>query len=558
MNQFQEITIHLEGIGTLLKNRKFSVPAYQRSFSWEKEHIHDLLNDINDAIENKEKQYFIGSIVVTGSLTNRLDVVDGQQRLTTTSLIISAIKDKFKNDGDHQAEQSIKSDFLSKTDRKTKEIEPRLTLNEIDNDIYQQIIEDYALISIKDFPRKSNKRLYDSYKYIQEYIEEITSKSKDSEELLHSWIDFIENNLKAILVATPDDSNAFIIFETLNDRGLELAISDLLKNYIFHKSGDKIEESKNRWQSMIAVLESTSDDPLVVTYIRHFAMSKYGLIREKELFSSIKKKINSKRSAIDFANRLNNEVRIYSALINTDHEYWDQFNSDVREHIKTINTLGVSQLRPLLMALLNNINSKEINSYLKYLVSLAVRYLHAGTAGSGTLERIYSDAAKFVTEKKINSLSDLKELFINAPTDAQFFNYFKNSTISKASIARYYLKEIENHKNKSHKMAQSPTLDAKKLNLEHILPQNPSKNWETKISLEQSKAHYKRLGNMTLIESKTNSTIGNECFNEKKKYYKDSIWAITNELNKYEKWDIESIEKRQEEMANFAVKIWAI
>lgn len=290
MNQIQEITINLEGIGTLLKNKKFSVPAYQRSFSWEKEHIHDLLNDIKETIDNKENQYFIGSIVVTGSPTNRLEVVDGQQRLTTTSLIISAIKDKFQEDGDQQAEQSIKTDFLSKTDRKTKDIESRLTLNEIDNDIYQKIIDDYSSISSTDFPRKSNKRLLEAYAAIHEYITNLTNTSKDPEELLHNWIDFIENNLKAILVATPDDSNAFIIFETLNDRGLELAISDLLKNYIFHKSGDKIEESKNRWQSMIAVLESTSEDPLVVTYIRHFAMSKYGLIREKELFSYIKKK----------------------------------------------------------------------------------------------------------------------------------------------------------------------------------------------------------------------------------------------------------------------------
>ena len=82
-------------------------------------------------------------------------------------------------------------------------------------------------------------------------------------------MDYLETNLKVILVTAPDDSNAFVIFETLNDRGLELAISDLLKNYLFHKSGEKIEETKNRWLSMVVVLESASDDPLIVTYLRY-------------------------------------------------------------------------------------------------------------------------------------------------------------------------------------------------------------------------------------------------------------------------------------------------
>ena len=288
MSQIQEIRIQLEGVSSVLKTRRFKVPAYQRSFSWETEHVSALLNDINDAIRNKESEYFLGSIVVTGPINQRYEVVDGQQRLTTVSLLIAAIKDIFKSTNDNDVVASVKTEFLVSTDRKTKEKEPRLVLNEVDNEFYQELIETIPNINPDNFTRQSHKRLLDAANTIYLYLTNLCGLSNDAEEDLHAWLDYLETNLKIIMVTAPDDSNAFVIFETLNDRGLELAISDLLKNYLFHKSGDKIEETKNRWLSMVAVLESASDDPLIVTYLRHFSMSRYGLVREKELFGLIK------------------------------------------------------------------------------------------------------------------------------------------------------------------------------------------------------------------------------------------------------------------------------
>ncbi|HQT83778.1 MULTISPECIES: DUF262 domain-containing protein [Acidiphilium] len=244
MSQVQEISIQLDGISNILKTRRFSVPAYQRSYAWEIEHVESLLNDINDAINGKEKEYFLGSIVVTGPIDRRYEVVDGQQRLTTVSLLISAIRDKFRDQRDVEAETSIRNDFLANVDRKTKEREPKLVLNEVDNEFYQEIIENKTNIDVGRFQRQSHKRLIEASNRIRKYIDDITAVASDADEKLHSWLDYLESNLKVILVTAPDASNAFVIFETLNDRGLELAISDLLKNYLFHKSGDKMEEVK--------------------------------------------------------------------------------------------------------------------------------------------------------------------------------------------------------------------------------------------------------------------------------------------------------------------------
>lgn len=177
MSQVQEISIQLDGISNVLKTRRFRVPAYQRSYAWEAEHVEALLADISDAIKAKEKEYFLGSVVVTGPVERRFEVVDGQQRLTTISLLISAIRDRFRSEGDQEADTSIRNDFLANVDRKTKEREPKLSLNEVDNEIYQELIEDKSSIDPSRYPRQSHKRLLVAAEYMRKYIDELCVQS---------------------------------------------------------------------------------------------------------------------------------------------------------------------------------------------------------------------------------------------------------------------------------------------------------------------------------------------------------------------------------------------
>lgn len=557
MSQIQQLNINLEGIGGVLKSRRFRVPAYQRSYAWEVDHVEALLNDIKEAIDNKEREYFLGSVVVTSADNGRYEVVDGQQRLTTISLVIAAIKEIFQRDEDHEVVVSVKSDFLANTDRRTKEREPKLILNEVDNEIYQDLIEGFDEVGEKKVRRQSHKRLLSAAKYCEKYLSELCINSKDSEEELHSWLDYIEKSLKVIVVTAPDDSNAFVIFETLNDRGLELAISDLVKNYLFHKSGEKIEETKNRWLSMVSTLESASDDPLTVTYIRHFTMARYGLVREKDLFSLLKTKITSKRVSLRFSTELADTVRVYSALLNTDHEYWNDFNGDVAYSVSTFNLLGMTQIRPLLLALLDNFSAKKVSEAFKKLVSAAVRYQVVGGVGGGTLERVYSDTAKAVTEGKITSPNEVIQAFKSVPSDSAFLSAFSIASISKQKIARYYLRELE--------IAQAgnssetiPNYDTNSVNLEHILPLTPDSTWEKIFNQDEMRSYQKRIGNLALMASKLNSTIGNGRFEDKKEHYESSTFKFTKMISTSSSWDKEAIDSRQRQMAIVAVQHWSL
>lgn len=557
MSQVQEISIQLDGISNVLKTRRFKVPAYQRSYAWEAEHVTALLADVNEAIKSKEKEYFLGSIVVTGPVDRRYEVVDGQQRLTTVSLLIAAIRDRFRDEGDNEAETSIRNDFLANVDRKTKEREPRLALNEVDNELYQELIENRSAIEVARYPRQSHKRLISAAKCLRDYIDDICVKSNDSDETLHEWLDYLELNLKVILVIAPDDSNAFVIFETLNDRGLELAISDLLKNYLFHRSGDKIEETKNRWLTMVATLEGASDDPLVVTYLRHFAMSKYGLVREKDLFGIIKRKVTSKKLALQFSTELSNTAKTYACLINTDHELWSGYDSATREAVYAMNLLGMVQVRPLLLAILAKFDLKQVSATFKKLVSVAVRFQIVGGAGGGTLEKIYSDAAKGVADGKLNSVEDILKGFSTLPTDTAFIAAFSVASISKQSLARYYLRTIETGvAGDSGELV--PSADVSRVNLEHVLPINPSENWMNAWSIDDSKAYQRRLGNMCILSSKMNSAIGNEDFAKKSIELSKSSFYFTKTIGDFDSWDTAAIDKRQLAMAEIAAKVWSI
>lgn len=558
MSQIQEIRIQLEGVSSVLKTRRFKVPAYQRSFSWETEHVSALLNDINDAIRNKESEYFLGSIVVTGPINQRYEVVDGQQRLTTVSLLIAAIKDIFKSTNDNDVVASVKTEFLVSTDRKTKEKEPRLVLNEVDNEFYQELIETIPNINPDNFTRQSHKRLLDAANTIYLYFTNLCKQSNDAEDDLHAWLDYLETNLKIIMVTAPDDSNAFVIFETLNDRGLELAISDLLKNYLFHKSGDKIEETKNRWLSMVAVLESASDDPLIVTYLRHFSMSKYGLVREKELFGLIKRKITTKKGALQFSSELLNTAKTFSALINTDHEFWSKYEFNVRACVEALNVLGMTQIRPLLLAVLEKFDTTAVRKAFAMLEAVAVRFQIVGGVGGGTLERIYSETAKMVSDGKLTTAAQIIGEFKALPTDSAFEQAFAVASISKQNLARYYLRCLEERVTSADNNEKVPNKDTGRVNLEHVLPLTLNDDWQKMWTLDEARAYQRRLGNLALMSAKRNSTAGNDGFEAKKELYKASSFYFTKTLADYRVWDQESVEKRQREMAKAAVMVWPV
>jgi len=554
----KHIGIEFHGIGYAIKNSILQVPMYQRNYAWKKEHVEELIGDLAEAIRSKESEYFIGSIVLTNGKSGCLQVTDGQQRLATVSIIIAAIRNYFSENGEVGRANQLESTFLFDRNLRTEEIMPRLSLNAHDHDYFESaILSKPTSNKMPKADASSHKRLKTAMETATSHIQHLAeTHPKNSIEPLLDWIEYLEQCCKVIWVTVPDDGNAFTIFETLNDRGLDLAISDLLKNFLFHKAGNRLNEVQGYWTTMTGVLEATSEDKALVTYLRHYWSSVNGLTRERDLYKKVKKQISSIAAAVNLAKELSISSVRYAALSNTNHEIWKKYGPTTKGHIEILNLLRMTRMRPLLLAMLDVLSVPENKKTLKYIVDLAVRNLIVGTSG-GILEPKYSDISVMIrkgTLKKADKLRKAcKDIF---PSDTQFHDEFAVATSSKSYLARYYLRALEQEFNGKGNPEFVPNPNAEDINLEHIIPLKPHGNWPH-LSEEQHKTMCQRLGNLVLMKSDDNSIAGNAKFIDKKKWLRKSQFKLTKSVAKNSAWGERDVVDRQNTLASLAVKTWS-
>jgi Protein of unknown function (DUF1524) len=186
------------------------------------------------------------------------------------------------------------------------------------------------------------------------------------------------------------------------------------------------------------------------------------------------------------------------------------------------------------------------------MASWTVRLMINGSGGSGPLEDNYSARAKDVSNGTIVTARQLLNAFKILPTDEEFRDAFAKATVSKASIARWYLAKLEI--TRSGNTEKVVTSDISKANLEHVLPVNPERSWG--LSEDDAAKYVNRLGNQAMMDSKANVEIGNSDFEMKRGQYAQSSIELTKEIASYTKWGVDEINDRQNKMAKLAVKTW--
>ena len=263
-DSFSTLEIKSQGLGACLSANFLSVPKYQRAFSWDEDNVKNFLTDVNTAFSNKSAEYFMGSVVLQGA-DQKYEVVDGQQRLTTATILIAAARD-FLNERDiKDTAKSLEDQYLLKKETWSQKVKPKLTLSVYDNDFFLQNILEGKSVAPQ---RESHERLQGAKLRSYKFIEEVSKNVSDWYERLAGIIQFLEHKARVIQVTVPSQANAYIIFETLNDRGKDLSASDLLKNHLFGRAEDRIEEVQAKWNQMLGILETHGGDDVVITYIR--------------------------------------------------------------------------------------------------------------------------------------------------------------------------------------------------------------------------------------------------------------------------------------------------
>jgi hypothetical protein len=408
---------------------------------------------------------------------------------------------------------------------------------------------------------RSNERIQSAARKAMEHVRNITAAlpSKDRPNRLYAWIDFLRHKALVVAITVPAHvSDSFRMFETLNARGLRASQVDILKNFLFGKAPDAGFQIHPRWLSMLSTIESHGDDELVLTFIRQFWISQHGPTTENELGEEMESKIKNEQQVVDFVAALDDAAENYVALLTPiQHPRWKGYPEGTRKAIDIlINDLSAVQIRPLMLAVTQKFNRKEAQKAFQLFVSWSVRFQIVGGGSQGKLHRYYGDRAKAVTDGTITSAKALAESMNNiVPANRQFQEEFSKANVSKTFLARYYLRAIELFGKE-----QLPQLlineDPNAVNLEHVLPLNPSDDWV--IDKETAAAFHKRIGNMVLLGSKDNVALGNGSFESKQPTLKNSPFDTTREVGNRPKWDAEEIRNRQIKLAELAPKVWPL
>ncbi len=553
----------LKGIGELIQT-KHKVPKNQREYAWEDKHIYDFIRDITEAKSEDKSQYFMGTIVVT-STSDLPEVVDGQQRMATTCIVIAAARDYLintKQADNIESANLLSQSYLLEKDPSDLETYPYLILNEIDNQFFRDFIIELPTNKSQASYQKSipsHVRLNRAYEIAYDEVTKIAEAPPGkARQQLTDLIKYIKEKIQVIVLKAPDEASAFILFETLNDRGIDLAISDLLKNFLLGRGQARVAEIKTKWHEMKITLESVDAGDDIVMYIRHLWCSQNGLVREKDLYKEIKAFVINSNKAVNFSEDLSKNSKVYAQLVSPDEQFWKVYGEETYKSIKALNIINHTQPRPLILAVLNKFDSKEIKKAIRLIESWSFRFSVTKRLGGEGMEREYSNLAKEVSVGNITTANQLKSTIKNVPSDDDFKESLASFPIRKASLARYMLVELEKTKLGNVALEYIPNENPEMVNLEHILPKSfPAQNWS---GFDQDQ-HFKfslLLGNLTIMSSSDNRIVGQEPFRDKKLIYAKSQIKLTSDLANYTNWEPADIQKRQDILGNLAIKRWSI
>jgi len=557
----------------LSKSEILKIPPYQRPYSWKEEQINDFWNDIN----TDDQTFFLGSIILNKEEEKKgfIEVIDGQQRLLTTTMFLALIRNIFIEMDETILSKAIQSNFIAFQD-----IDGNETYKIQTGDKTAKYFENYIQNSENDIENsktnsKEELRIKKNYnllkKKIFEIIDPIQAADKKIEKLKELRNKVV--NLVVIEMEIFSDEVAYEIFETVNARGADLTVADLLKNLIFKKIVDRKEkdESKRLWSEIETNIEATGSE--LKKFIRYYWIGKHKFVTEKKLYVDVK---NTIKDWYGFIKDLHSSSIWYNILMEgTDKDFSEvKAGSKIYRSIFAIRLMNVSQCYTLLLPILCNHDTIPLNfsKVVKYIELFTFKYSVICKGPGNSVEKLYSKYAIQITHAVLSNkdsnkllkkmdwiLNELKnDLLQISPEKESFIEGFKKLKYRNSEATRRLLKYILEEFNDDLTTGET-RIDFDKVNLEHILPQNPTKWNLTKKEVEE---YVNCLGNLCLLHKDKNSGAGNSPINKKIKFLLDTEIKSTKELSNEIKmnnfiWNEDLIYKRQKEMADLAFdKIW--
>lgn len=536
-------------------NRQLTIPAYQRPYAWEAEQVDELWHDI---VETLGSNHFMGSVVLCSPDQARPEVIDGQQRLTTIILLLALIRDEY---------QQRKPDLVGRVQQflQNAYAEPDLRFKFRPGNANARVFTDFILCAPDDDSRRDwatvrqlpshelnrNLRMIENVERLKGYLVPWLAASDNPMQALEQIERKIMTGLEFVVIDVPDIANAFIIFETLNDRGLALSAGDLLKNHLLAaaaKTSESVEALAADWDMIIDSLEGGD----ITRFLRHYLLTQHAQVQKDDVFALFKKEVGS-RGVKQLVKDLKQMSRFYGQFIKPELVA----DKAVREVYQNLNTLRATMCYSALLAASAALDNDALRDFARLCEVLTFRYSTICSKDSKELERFYHQAAKVLATKGAAGLEEARKILEGAsPGSEEFVLAFRQQSMGRQYIVNYIFRGIENHLSPEEKTLQN----TQQVHIEHIMPQTLSAAWRLALGedADQHELFVNRWGNLTLLGGKLNITASNQPFAEKVALYRQSKIAMAQALAAYEDWGLPQIEARQAQLAEIAEGIWRI
>lgn len=564
-------TIKLRDV--LFADYAYKIPRYQRPYTWDDDQVSEFWNDLM----SDEGSSFLGSLIFNYENyenTRSIDIIDGQQRLLTITIFVAVLRDIAKRINKSKGELYQRKD-LAFEDRITGKQTYRITPGDQTREYFERNVQDFDGNILESTPaNEEQKKIKKNYIFFYEKVTDELNRYTNKDDQLNYLSNLRDRigNLSIISIQIFNEDEAYEIFETTNARGVDLSVADLLKNIIFKKlppSEDK-DYARDKWQEIIDLVEETSTE--MRRFIRQYWISRHASVTEKRLFREIK------RETIDYGELLDDlwlSADIYNQLLEGNERDWAKFKNGRKMFGSTtaLRIMNVSQCNVLFLAILRNFDgiATDPARIFELIEKFSFKYHIVCKLPSNKVEKVYAgyaksieDTVKGVDKKHIpgriqSSFSALeKELKEISPNKDFFISEFKEiayrNTEQSRKLIKYILGKIDN----SCRLTKEELIDFDNVNIEHLLPQKPGKDWGLKIA--EIKQYVNRLGNLTIVDKTINSIAGNKKMQEKVEILTTSRLPINKRLveeiiaNNYQ-WDEGFINKRQEQLAEMAWEV---
>lgn len=556
------------------ESEQFVIPAYQRRYSWQDKQVKELFDDINH-LEGGET-HLLGSIVCLtgdhGAGINSLELVDGQQRTTTIMLFLDVIEDRLRTEGNDEDAQSISKMVTSKDYTGTKS--KKLVLGDLDNRDFMRVVDGVELDEV------INNNLLRARKIIGELIGKLSAE--EFNQLRYKFI----NQAYIIRLDVAQAKDAFKLFETINNRGLSLSPTDIIKNFLLGNasiiSGETLESVKEDWTKIVLLLDGIDMDNffrqytagltgqkvtqtrLIDTFKNYYAQNieeGEALCEQYEEFAEVEESdATNKQDLKSFAKTIRLAADIYSKIQRASFDD-DEIN---RRLINLKKIRSVASYTFILNLMQRGVANKDILEILRMIEIFMLRR-NVAEYRTSELEDIFVALTKLPDE---NIVAATKQVFVdNMPSDEEFEarlekHVFKGQLEARAKYILEYLgygtlspteMVIKSHRAVELEHIMPQTIDTKKAKQEFG-------DWVSYLG-EDAELHGEyltKLGNLTMLGKKLNIVASNNPFIAKKIEYEKSEITMTRELARNAAWGLELIDARTKVLVKQATALWSL